>query len=88
MVARHAMKNAALPVITVMGLQIGTLLGGAVVTEQVFAYPGVGRLALSAIAGRDVPVVQAFVLLMAVVIVSLNLIVDMLYAVLDPRIRI
>ena len=82
----HALKNAALPVVTVVGLQAGTLLGGAVVTEEVFAYPGMGRLALQAIANRDFPVVQAFVVVMAVLITAINLGVDLLYARLDPRV--
>lgn len=82
----HALKNAALPVVTVVGLQAGTLLGGAVITEEVFAYPGMGRLALQAIANRDFPVVQAFVVVMAVLITAINLGVDLLYARLDPRV--
>lgn len=86
--AGHALKNAALPVVTVVGLQVGTLLGGAVITEEVFAYPGMGRLAVQAIANRDFTVVQAFVVLMAVVIVGANLAVDLLYAWLDPRIKV
>ncbi len=84
----HALKNAALPVVTVIGLQIGALLGGAVITEEVFAYPGMGRLAVQAIANRDFTVVQAFVVLMAVVIVTMNLLVDLLYAWLDPRVKV
>lgn len=86
-VMRHALKNASIPVVTVMGLQVGTLLGGAIITEQVFAYPGMGRLALSAIAARDIPVVMAFVIFIAVFIIIINLIVDFLYTLLDPRIR-
>jgi peptide/nickel transport system permease protein len=85
-VLRHALRNAAIPIVTVMGLQIGALLGGAVVTEQVFAYPGIGRLAISAISHRDLPVIQAFVMVVAVMIVLINLTVDILYSVLDPRI--
>jgi peptide/nickel transport system permease protein len=84
----HALKNAALPVVTVIGLQVGALLGGAVITEEVFAYPGMGRLAIQAIANRDFTVVQAFVVLMATVIVAINLLVDLLYAWLDPRVRL
>lgn len=83
----HALKNAALPVVTVIGLQVGTLLGGAVVTEEVFAYPGMGRLALQAIANRDFTVVQAFVVVMAILITTVNLLVDLLYSWLDPRVR-
>lgn len=85
---RHALKNAALPVVTVIGLQVGALLGGAVITEEVFAYPGMGRLAVQAIANRDFTVVQVFVLLMAVVIVGITLLVDLLYAWLDPRVKV
>lgn len=84
----HALKNAALPVVTVIGLQVGTLLGGAVVTEEVFAYPGMGRLALQAIANRDFTVVQAFVVVMAILITAVNLLVDLLYAWLDPRVKV
>jgi peptide/nickel transport system permease protein len=82
----HALKNAALPVVTVVGLQAGTLLGGAVITEEVFAYPGMGRLALQAIANRDFTVVQAFVVVMAILITAINFGVDLLYARLDPRV--
>jgi peptide/nickel transport system permease protein len=84
---KHALRNASLPVVTVIGLQVGTLLGGAVVTEYVFAYPGVGRLVLQAISNRDFPVVQAFVVTVAVTISAINLLVDLSYALLDPRIR-
>lgn len=86
-VYRHAMRNAAIPTLTVLGLQVGALLGGAVITEEVFAYPGIGRLAIQAIANRDFAVVQAFVLFMAVLIVGINLLVDLTYGVLDPRLR-
>jgi len=84
---RHALKNAAIPVITVVGLQVGYLLGGSVVTETVFSYPGMGLLAIQAIRGRDMPVVQAFVICTAVVIVLINLLVDLLYTYLDPRVK-
>ena len=83
----HALKNAAIPVLTLVGLQFGTLLGGAVVTETVFAWPGVGRLAVQSIFVRDYPVVQAAVLVLAMTFVAVNLAVDLLYGVLDPRIR-
>jgi ABC-type dipeptide/oligopeptide/nickel transport system permease component len=86
-VAKHALKNALIPVVTVVGLQYGFLLGGAVVTETIFAWPGVGRLAMTAILQRDYPVVQGCVLLVAVVFVLVNLAVDVLYGWLDPRIR-
>jgi len=84
----HALKNAAIPVVTVIGLQVGTLLGGAVITEYVFAYPGMGRLVLQAIAYRDFSVVQAFVLVIASLIAAINIAMDLLYAWLDPRVRI
>jgi peptide/nickel transport system permease protein len=83
----HALKNAAVPVVTLIGLQFGTLLGGAVVTETIFAWPGVGRLAVQSIFVRDYPVVQAGVLVLALSFVALNLLVDLLYGALDPRIR-
>ena len=86
-VGKHALKNALIPVVTVVGLQYGFLLGGAVVTEAIFAWPGVGRLAITAILQRDYPVVQGCVLLVAVVFVLINLLVDVLYGWLDPRIR-
>lgn len=84
---KHALRNAAIPVITIVALRMGPLLGGAVITEEVFAYPGMGRLALNAIANRDLPVVQAFVFAIATVIVISNLVADMAYVALDPRIR-
>jgi peptide/nickel transport system permease protein len=84
---RHAFKNAAIPVITVMGLQIGFLLGGSVVIEQVFGLPGVGWMILNGITQRDYPVVQGGVLFLATVFVFINLIADLLYAYADPRIR-
>jgi peptide/nickel transport system permease protein len=71
----------------VIGLQVGALLGGAVITEEIFAYPGVGRLAIQAISNRDFTLVQAFVVLMAALIVTINLAVDVGYALLDPRLR-
>jgi peptide/nickel transport system permease protein len=82
----HGLRNAFIPVLTVIGLQVGFLMGGVVVTETVFSWPGVGRLAIQAIYARDFPVVQAVVLLFALIFVVVNLIVDLLYAVLDPRI--
>lgn len=86
-VVRHALRNAAIPTLTVIALQVGSLLGGAVITEEIFAYPGMGRLAIQSIANRDFAVIQAFVLFMAVVIVSINLAVDLAYGLLDPRLR-
>jgi peptide/nickel transport system permease protein len=86
-VLRHALKNATIPVLTVIGLQIGTLLGGAVITESVFAWPGMGKLVVDAIFFRDFPVVQTILILSATVFVVINLVVDLLYVVVDPRIR-
>jgi peptide/nickel transport system permease protein len=86
-VGKHALKNALIPVVTVVGLQYGFLLGGAVVTETIFAWPGVGRLAITSILQRDYPMVQGCVLLVAVLFVLINLAVDLLYGWLDPRIR-
>jgi peptide/nickel transport system permease protein len=83
----HALKNAALPLVTIIGLDLGSLLGGAVITETVFAWPGVGRLAVQAIANRDFPVVQAAVFAFGTIFVAVNLLVDLSYAVLDPRVR-
>lgn len=86
-IQHHAIKNMLIPVITVLGVQLGTLLGGAVVLETVFAWPGLGRLIVSAIDNRDYPVVQAAVTVIALIFVVLNLLVDLVYAYLDPRIR-
>jgi len=86
-VFRHALRNAAIPVLTVIGLQIGALLGGAVITESVFAWPGMGKLIVDAIFFRDFPVVQTVLILSATVFVVINLAVDLLYTVIDPRIR-
>jgi peptide/nickel transport system permease protein len=86
-ILEHGLKNAALPVVTVVGLMFGTLMGGAVVTETIFAWPGVGLLTIQAIQNRDFPLVQAAVLLVAVVFVLVNLLVDLLYVYFDPRIR-
>jgi peptide/nickel transport system permease protein len=83
----HAFRNAIIPVLTVVGLELGGLLGGAVITETVFAWPGVGKLTADAIAARDYQVTQGVVLLLAAVFVVLNLCVDVIYAVIDPRIR-
>ncbi len=85
-VLKHTLKNAAIPVITVIGLDLGTLLGGAVITETIFAWPGVGRLAVQAIANRDYPVVQAAVFVLASVFILINFLVDVLYTYVDPRV--
>ncbi len=87
-ISRHALRNALVPVVTIMGLQFGGLLGGSVVTETVFSLPGMGRLIVQAIGNRDYPIVQAGVFLIAIAFVGVNLVVDVLYAVIDPRIRI
>lgn len=84
---RHALRNALIPVVTVVGLQFGTLLGGAVIIEQVFSLPGVGRFALEGINLRDYPVVQGAVLLISAAFIVVNLLVDVLYSLIDPRIR-
>jgi peptide/nickel transport system permease protein len=84
----HALKNAAIPLVTVIGLDVGVLLGGAVITETIFVWPGVGALAIESINGRDFPVVQAAVFLIAATFVLVNLLVDLLYTWLDPRIRL
>jgi len=86
-VLRHALKNALIPTITMLGLQLGALLGGAVVTETIFSRPGVGRLAVDAILSRDFPLVQGTVLVAAVAYVLVNLLVDISYAAVDPRIH-
>ena len=83
----HALKNAAVPIVTVIGIGVALLIGGAVVTESVFAIPGLGRLTVDAILRRDYPVIQGVVLLFSFVYVLVNLVVDLLYTVFDPRIR-
>jgi peptide/nickel transport system permease protein len=85
-VLKHALKNAAIPIVTVIGLDMGTLLGGAVITETIFAWPGVGRLAVQAISYRDYPLVQAAVFTLALIFVLINFLVDVLYTYLDPRV--
>ena len=84
---RHAFRNALIPVVTLIGLQFGVLVGGAIVTETIFAWPGVGRLTVQAIYGRDFPIVQAAVTVLAASFVLINLTMDILYAFLDPRIK-
>jgi peptide/nickel transport system permease protein len=87
-VVKHAFKNAAIPVVTLIGLQVGVLFGGAVVTEVIFSWPGIGRLMVLAIYNRDFPLVQGGVILLAFVFVTVNLTVDLLYGYLDPRVRV
>jgi ABC-type dipeptide/oligopeptide/nickel transport system permease component len=85
---RHAFRNALIPIITILGLQFGTLLAGAIVTESIFAWPGIGRLTVQAISSRDYPLLQGCILLIAVSYVFVNLLTDFLYAVVDPRVRL
>lgn len=86
-VLRHALRNALVPVLTVIGLEFGGLLGGAVITESIFAWPGLGRLTLDAVTSRDIPLVQGVVVFSAAVFTVVNLVVDMLYGVLNPRVQ-
>ena len=87
-VVKHAFRNAAIPVVTFIGLQFGALFGGAVVTEMIFAWPGVGRLVVLAIYNRDYPLVQATVIFLSTIFVTVNFVVDLLYRLLDPRVRV
>jgi peptide/nickel transport system permease protein len=84
----HALKNAAVPIITVIGIGIALLIGGAVVTESVFAIPGLGRLTIDAILRRDYPVIQGIILLTVVLYLAVNLVVDLCYRLLDPRVEL
>ncbi len=84
---KHALRNAAVPIVTIAGIELGALLGGSVITETIFAWPGVGRLSVQAISNRDYPVVQAAVFLLSTTFVLVNLLVDVAYTYLDPRIR-
>ncbi len=84
---KHVLRNAALPVLTVVGLDFGRMLGGAVVVETIFAWPGMGRLAVQAVLGRDFPVVQGAVIMGAAIFLSVNVIIDLLYGFIDPRLR-
>lgn len=86
-IVKHAFRNALLPVVTIVGLQFGSLLGGAIVTETVFAWPGIGRIIITAINQRDFPMVQGGVICVALTFACINLIVDLVYAVIDPKIR-
>jgi ABC-type dipeptide/oligopeptide/nickel transport system permease component len=85
---RHAFRNALIPILTILGLQFGTLLAGTIVTESIFAWPGIGRLAVQAIGARDYPLLQGCILLIAVSYVLVNLLTDFVYAVVDPRVRL
>lgn len=86
-VVRHVLTNAAIPIVTILGLQLGSVLGGAVVTETIFAWPGLGRLAIQSIANRDYPVVQAAVFVAAAFFIAVNFLVDVLYSAIDPRLK-
>jgi peptide/nickel transport system permease protein len=86
-VVRHALRNALIPVITIVGLQFGSLLTGAIITEQIFSWPGLGRLLLQSIAARDYPQMQGSILLIALTYIAVNLLTDIVYAIVDPRIR-
>ena len=85
---RHAFRNALIPILTILGLQFGTLLAGAIVTETIFSWPGIGRLAVQAISARDYPLLQGCILLIAVSYVLVNLLTDAVYALVDPRVRL
>jgi peptide/nickel transport system permease protein len=87
-VTRHVMRNAAIPVVTIAALEVGNLLAGAVIVETVFAWPGIGQLAIQSIAARDFLIVQAVVLFVSIVYVAMNLLADLAYAAIDPRIRL
>ena len=87
-ILRHALRNGAIPIVTALGLELGNLLGGAVITEAVFAYPGVGRLAVEAVVNKDVPLIQAVVFTVAAVLLLLNVFIDLVYTALDPRVRL
>lgn len=84
----HVLRNAAIPIVTLLGLEVASLLGGAVITETIFAWPGLGQLTVQAIQARDFPVVQAIVIFAAVIYIGVNLMTDLLYAVIDPRVRL
>jgi peptide/nickel transport system permease protein len=87
-ILRHALRNGAIPIVTAIGLELGNLLGGAVITEAVFAYPGVGRLAVEAVVNKDVPLIQAVVFTVAAALLLLNIAIDLVYTALDPRVRL
>jgi peptide/nickel transport system permease protein len=87
-IVRHALRNALIPALTIIGVSIGALLGGAVVTETVFTIPGMGRLVVQSIARRDYPVIQGAIIAIAMTYVLVNLVVDVLYVYIDPRVRL
>ena len=86
-IVKHALRNAWLPIVTAVGIEFGTLLSGAIITENIFAWPGIGRLAVQGVLDRDFPVVEGVVLVTATIFVLINVLVDVMYAALDPRIR-
>jgi peptide/nickel transport system permease protein len=85
---RHAFPNALIPVITIIGLQFGSLLAGTIITESIFSWPGIGRLAVQAISARDYPLLQGCILVIALSYVAVNLLTDFVYAIVDPRVRL
>ena len=85
---KHGFRNALIPVITMLGMQLAGLLGGSVITETIFAWPGIGRLSYNAINTKDIPLVQACLIFIAIIFVLMNLLVDLLYGALDPRARV
>jgi peptide/nickel transport system permease protein len=87
-ILKHALRNAMLPIVTIIGLQVGTLFAGAVLTESIFSFSGVGRMLYEAITARDFPIVQAFTVVIAIGYVAVNLIVDLSYVFIDPRIKL
>ena len=86
-IMKHALRNALIPVVTVIGLQVGTLLSGAILTETIFAWPGIGKWLIEAIGRRDYPVVQGGLLMIATIIIVVNLLVDLMYGIINPRVR-
>lgn len=87
-ILRHALKNAAIPIVTAISLDLGNLLSGAIITEAVFAYPGIGRLVVEAVINKDIPMIQAVVFVVGAIFVIVNIVTDLFYVVLDPRIRL
>ena len=87
MIGQHALRNALIPVVTTIGLQVGVMMAGAILTETIFSWPGIGKWMVDAISRRDYPVVQAGLLLIALIVMAVNLIVDVLYGLINPRIR-
>ena len=86
-IVKHALRNSLIPVVTVVGLQFGTMLGGATITETVFSWPGIGRLIVNAIQSKDTPLVMGGVIMLTITFTIMNLLVDLLYAFIDPRIK-